>query len=727
MSFAVSSVTVINATASIPPKEIDFSYVGVAYSVEVSDAGKPTDFTVKNVTKLIRDRAVGEHAPIKTPLKSITDISKVLDWMAKVATLHLIITDIGKSLDYMCIQPMKVLADIAKTADWLTKSSLKVFADVARSLDYIERVSAFFRDVADAVMVSERHTLAPAKSLADAVRSADWHVKEVLRNLLDPCISYDFIAKDATKIFADTGISADFLARGVLKRLGDAGRAIDWYGITSTFIRIFAESVKGVDLVAKDVEKPLRDWAVGEWVSSKSPLKNIADVSVLLDWLQRVATLHLIFTDVAKPLDYICKQPLKSITDLVKATDLLVKDAQKVLAETIKTVEQFVRTLTLFRIFTETVAVSDWHKLAVLKSLIDSAKTADWLVKEALKAFVDACVSYDFIAKDALKVFADAGKSTDYLMRDVLKRLEELVKATDWMEKVGVLIKIFTETVVASDIVSKDISKRLDFEVPSAGWVALGSARVVTDTCSVIDWLERLAKMTITLLDSFLGADYISKGIGKAVIDYAVGEFVISRSSVKEVAEAVSVLDYICRDVLKPLVDSWRVLDWIERLFKGIISLLDSCVCADFVSRGIAKAIEFEAPSTGWVSYGTAKTVIDTSKVVDVKLAKDVLKAYMDYALVRDWIYRGILVSILDRVFGEFTISRGASTALLDRAKMADILTKVAFKLYGRDTRRVYFHRVWGDIIEDEDHNVKVEVAKIMLDAIKRLKSKLEQ
>ena len=528
-------------------------------------------------------------------------------------------------------------------------------------------------------------------------------------------------------MYVDQCITTDYLMRGILKRLEEFVKTTDWMEKISTFIKIFAESVKGVDLVAKDVEKPLRDWAVGEWVSSKSPLKNIADVSVLLDWLQRVATLHLIFTDVAKPLDYICKRPLKSITDLAKATDWQVKDAQKVLAETIKAVEQFVRTLTLFRIFAETVAVSDWHKLSVLKSLIDSARTADWLVKEALKAFVDACVSYDFMAKDALKVFADAGKSTDYLMRGVLKRLEELVKATDWLEKVGVLIKVFTETVVASDIVSKDVSKRLDFEVPSAGWVALGSARVVADACKIIDWVEKVARITKTLVEAVVGADFISRGIGKAIADYAVGEFAVSRSSVKEFAEAVATLDYICRDVLKPLVDSWVGIDWIERLFRGIVSLLDTCVCADFISRGISKRFDFEAPSAGWVSYGTAKTIIDTSKVVDLKLAKDVLKAYVDLVSVRDWAYKGILLSVVDRLCGEFSISRGTSTSLLDRGKMADILTKVAFKLYGMDTRRVYFHRVWGDIIEDEDHNVKIEVAKIMLDAIKRLKGKLEQ
>lgn len=57
---------------------------------------------------------------------------------------------------------------------------------------------------------------------------------------------------------------------------------------------------------------------------------------------------------------------------------------------------------------------------------------------------------------------------------------------------------------------------------------------------------------------------------------------------------------------------------------------------------------------------------------------------------------------------------------------MSDILTKIAFKLYGKDTRRVYFHKVWGDIIEPSDHNVSVDAAKAMLEAIKRLKDKLE-
>jgi len=58
---------------------------------------------------------------------------------------------------------------------------------------------------------------------------------------------------------------------------------------------------------------------------------------------------------------------------------------------------------------------------------------------------------------------------------------------------------------------------------------------------------------------------------------------------------------------------------------------------------------------------------------------------------------------------------------------MAEVLTKVAYKLAGFDVRRVYaLPRVWADIIEADDQNIKIEVAKVLLEAMKRVREKLE-
>jgi hypothetical protein len=85
-------------------------------------------------------------------------------------------------------------------------------------------------------------------------------------------------------------------------------------------------------------------------------------------------------------------------------------------------------------------------------------------------------------------------------------------------------------------------------------------------------------------------------------------------------------------------------------------------------------------------------------------------------------------VTVRDYVVGEFLVIRSKSKVikLTDKAKTVDVLTKVAYKLAGKDVRRVYWHKVWKDIIEDTDHNINIDCMKILLERMKQLKEALE-
>jgi len=210
---------------------------------------------------------------------------------------------------------------------------------------------------------------------------------------------------------------------------------------------------------------------------------------------------------------------------------------------------------------------------------------------------------------------------------------------------------------------------------------------------------------TVEITDTCKPTDYIKKNVSKQLKDQVVGEHIPSKTPAKSFTDSSKTLDWITKKIMKPFIDSYKALD--------------------YMSKTISKVFEFEAPSTGWVVKDVSKQIKDIGKTVDVKLSKYVSKAFKDFVVARDGAYRAVSIVLVDSFVGEYVISRGYGVALRDKPKITDLLTKIAFKLYGKDIGRVYFHKVWGDIIESEDHNVKVEVAKIILDAIKRIKDKL--
>jgi len=159
------------------------------------------------------------------------------------------------------------------------------------------------------------------------------------------------------------------------------------------------------------------------------------------------------------------------------------------------------------------------------------------------------------------------------------------------------------------------------------------------------------------------------------------------------------------------------------------VEVTDAWKVTDWVAKAVSKRIEFEAPVTDWAerTVVSIKTFADVVRVVDWRGGFDVVRCFKDYVVARDTAYRGFTVILRDAWVSEHYVSRGTSTVVRDRVRMAEVLTKVAYKLAGFDVRRVYaLPRVWADIIEADDQNIKIEVAKVLLEAMKRVREKLE-
>jgi hypothetical protein len=231
---------------------------------------------------------------------------------------------------------------------------------------------------------------------------------------------------------------------------------------------------------------------------------------------------------------------------------------------------------------------------------------------------------------------------------------------------------------------------------------------------------------TVTLTDSFKGADYLRKAPVKSVVDSSKGVDFLGVATVFHiaVADVSEVADRISRECGKRLADSLEGVDAISSVASFHAIVHDAVLFTDYIVKSVSKVFEFEAPSTGWVKLAPAREVRDSFRGLDW-IFRYLVKGFKDYVIVRDAPSRLISIILMDAFKDEGRVAKAPSIGVSDVAVMSDILIKIAFKLMGYDVRRVYFHKVWGDIIESQDHNLKILICKALLEAFKRVRDKL--
>ena len=516
-----------------------------------------------------------------------------------------------------------------------------------------------------------------------------------------------------------------------------------------------------------------------------APQKSLAEIGVLCDYMAKDALKPLTdlgkateytriagvltITDVLKGLDYIRKTPLKSLADTGKILDLIKKTIQKIFRETGKSVEAFSKTTIFYRdltdcgilldylakdiprTFTDVWKIADWSKLSPAKILAEAVKTLDWLTKTAIfhKDLHDVGKVLDILAKDiprtlidkfigeyeSLALFGKAIRDTigsvDYMSKSTSKQLADTGKLLDFLGKTP--LKTMLDAGVVKDVFSRAVSwtRTFEYETIPTGWLekTVGYYRSLADAVKTLDWISKTVFFIRTFTDYGILSDYLAKTVLKSILDQSVGEFTYSKGIRKLMRDDYTSLDYISRHISKPLVDASKTLDRLEK--KILKSILDTGLAKDLFSRTVSwtRTFEYETIPTGWITRTVHyyRDLTDYGKLLDWRGAFDILRNFKEFVIIRDQSIRAISVILTDTFLSEYWTARGVAPAVRDTSKVADILTKIAYKLYGYDVRRVYtFPRVWADTILSLDHNTKVEVCKALLEAVKRLKDKLE-
>jgi len=330
-------------------------------------------------------------------------------------------------------------------------------------------------------------------------------------------------------------------------------------------------------------------------------------------------------------------------------------------------------------------------------------------------------IACDYVCKDVLKPLVDVGIPCEWFTKSkgYLRVLRDYAVGEYWTIPTWGAIREFIDVAKTLDYIYKDVSKSL------------------LDAGKTVDWYSKTITFHIDLVDILESLDWLMKTLEKNVYDYAIGEYwlVPARQIFKEYVDSAKTLDYMCKDVLKPLVDVGIPRDFLEKTL--LKTLLDTGILCDWYSKGIVRTFEYESVSTGWVEKTVHyyKDLVEVVESIDWRGAFDILRGFKESVILRDVPARILSLVLMDTLVGEYSIARGIAQTLKDKGKPKDLATKIDYKIYGYDVRRAYMIREWLlherreliDYIMPEDHNIRIEIAKCLLEAMKRIKEKIEE
>ncbi|MEM2566912.1 MAG: hypothetical protein QXH20_00350 [Candidatus Bathyarchaeia archaeon] len=649
----------------------------------------------------LRDYIVGEHVPFyeRGKGKEIAEAVVGVDALARLSVS--VKRDSGRACEVVRKASAKRFAEALVGVDRVVRSGLKRVLDAGRVYE------AFSRGVLscklDAGVVGEVLAKVLVGVKRDSALCVDYFRSSILKSVLDVFVgewshvatltgfkslvdsgrASDVLARDAVVSRRDSVLGGDFVRLSGLRSLVDVGKVSEV--VSRDVVRRFVEAVVGVDRVARGVVKPfaelshavdwfgsayhkvavLVDWLVGEHVPSKDVVLPRFDVAVSSEFVMR-DTVLVRFESVLCG-EYFRVSGLKRLVEVCRASEVFAKDVLKFYADV-------------------GVAV-DVLRRAFLRYAWDSGFVHEYIKFRSLKSFLEACVVGEFFVKSGVWHFVDSGLVRDVLAKDVLRLYADVGRLWERFEVAGWIFVDLRDFLVGEYSYGKDVvSCKLD--------VGLS-----------VDVLARA--VTCVRFDSVLASDYLRVGSLRCLFDVGVGCDVLLRDVGKQFVEVARGVDVFSKDLEKFYFEVGHVVDWV--LFAGwvYVVLFDSFVGEHVPLKDVGKACP------------------DVGVVLDWKVF-DLVSCLVDVVRGLDGVYRYIPLELFDRFMGDFEVGFGRIYTVRDVGKFEELVWKLGFTLAGFEVWRRVYHRVWFDLIEVADQNVKIEVAKALVNAYKSLKEKLE-
>jgi hypothetical protein len=478
-----------SALACMPAKYVDYSGYAVAYSANVSDAGKGADAIKKLSIKVNRDSGKGADAygRIVSWRRAYTDSGKGTDAYGRIVGWCRAYAESAKLMERLCKGVAPLRGDVAVSYDWAIKSRLVSIEADTEVWGWIS--SASLRNFRDGGVSSDYMYKEPAKKLAESVYGVDWIRRVLLARLADAVLGVDWYGKFLLRHFADAGLSVDYVRRGVAKPVWDYPYVHEYLFKWVGRIMPILESVVCSDWHMKDVLRHFADAGLGVDGVRKEPCKALLDFGIVLELFQIAGWLYIELRDFLVGEHVPVKNVTSCKADTNVSADFLAKD--------------------------------------VLKPYIDAVLAVDYFRRFGLKVLADAGVGLDFVARTVSKALLDAGLWFDWYSKDIVWNFLEWVVNLDWVITPRLKLVILRDWVVGEHIPIKDVGKVGVESVASADWKTFDLTSCLIDAVRGLDGFYRY--FPVELRDYLFAEHEIGFGRAWSVRDKAKMEELVAK------------------------------------------------------------------------------------------------------------------------------------------------------------------------------------------------------
>ena len=405
----------------------------------VSELAILRDWLVKKFIISLFERVYGEHWGIGYRGKILRDSFKGIDSITSIASFLRTLYDAGKTSEYTVKNPSKRLADTGKTMDILKKSTSLLRLDSIKSIDYMCKLPSLKE--LDTIKGVDTHTIAPAKVLYELSIPCDRLSKSLGKALLDRVFGewvYESlrgkVLRDTVKAvevlsktsilhreYFDAFMGSDRAFREFIKPVSDLLRTSD--RLYKSILKVFEAESSIVGVPFKEMAREARD--------TVKALEVLFTKDIVWDFIEKV---------IAKERPR--KEVLAYFFDTLSTEYVMAKGIPRVVREAVKGVD--IASKELATSFSDLFKVKDigaWWTF--IKQLYERIFSEHDYVRSSVKVYRDYSRFTDPIAKIAFTLtqlwtrrvysrpekFADIIEASDHNVRvDACKKLLDKIK-----------------------------------------------------------------------------------------------------------------------------------------------------------------------------------------------------------------------------------------------------------------------------------------------------------
>jgi len=276
------------------------------------DSGRGAERLSRASAKVYADVGKSADRLARASIKALLDAGKGVDVIAKVASFHVSPVDVVESYDYIKRAVLKPMFDASKGYDYMSKGVLMAYADVVFPDYWVGRGFEVYR--VDAVKGLDYVSTGVLRAFSEVFRGFDYSSRLVRRVFYDYCKGLDFFSKGVFKQFEFEGVPYGYVGLGYGKIVSDYAVASE--RLSTALAKSFVDFVIARDAPYRVVSLVFRDAVFGDYDSFKGVGKRVVEAPVAVSDVM-FKGLGKVFADSVKGLEVVRRGFGKTLADFI--------------------------------------------------------------------------------------------------------------------------------------------------------------------------------------------------------------------------------------------------------------------------------------------------------------------------------------------------------------------------------------------------------------------------